>query len=116
MKTQDVRPQSYVKTLRCDRCERTAEAGEPEFHEFTSIDFIAGYGSILGDGSSVELDLCQHCLKDTLGQWLKVSEPGVKTACLQTVLDAFDARLQEQLEQHGARAGGLPTLDDPSKL
>jgi hypothetical protein len=106
VKTRDVRPQSYVKALKCDRCERTAEAGEPEFHEFTSIDFIAGYGSILGDGSSVELDLCQHCLKEALGQWLKVSEPDVPSR-LQTRLDAFDP---------GKHGGDFATWDCTPKV
>lgn len=105
MKTKDVRPQSYVKALRCDRCERSAEAGDPEFHEFTSIDFIAGYASILGDGSRVELDVCQHCLHETLGQWLQVSEPGVRTAGLREMLDAFDP------EKHSDEC---PTRNDTS--
>ena len=77
MKTLDVRPQPYIKQIRCDRCERVAEADEMEFHEFTSIDHTAGYGSIFGDGKKVQIDLCQLCLKQALGQWLKVTGPDV---------------------------------------
>ncbi len=75
MKIKDVRPQAYVKQLRCDRCDRVAEDGEFEFYEFTSVEYKAGYGSILGDENLVEIDLCQHCLKETLGPWLRVTEP-----------------------------------------
>jgi hypothetical protein len=75
MKIKDVRPQSYVKQLRCDRCDREAEDGESEFYEFTSIAYRAGYGSILGDENMVEIDLCQQCLKETLGPWLRVTPP-----------------------------------------
>ena len=95
MKTLDVRPQPYVKQLRCDRCERVAEADEVEFQEFTSIDHTAGYGSIFGDGMRVQIDLCQHCLKQALGQWLKVTETGIDAARLVRQLESFDAT------QHG---------------
>ena len=69
MKREAVRLQSYVKQLCCDRCGREAEIDDSdcEFHEFTSVDLKAGYGSVFGDGSKVEVDLCQHCLKETLG-------------------------------------------------
>ena len=66
---------SVVHQIACDRCGRQTERNETEFHEMTSIGFQAGYGSIFGDGSRVEVDLCQHCLQDTLGGWLRVGEP-----------------------------------------
>lgn len=91
MKIFDVRPQPYTKQLRCDRCGRLAQVGDdPEFHEFTSIGYTAGYGTIFGDGNLVEIDLCQRCLKDTLGPWLRVSDPDTQKADLQARLDAFD--------------------------
>ena len=77
MKRQDVRPQPFVKVLVCDRCGREAELDDAdgEFHEFTSIEHRAGYGSVFGDGNDVEVDLCQHCLKVTLGSWIRVTDP-----------------------------------------
>ncbi len=39
MKIKDVRPQPYVKQLRCDRCGQEAEDGDSEFYEFTSIEY-----------------------------------------------------------------------------
>ena len=89
MKIKDVRPQSFVKKIQCDRCDRRAEDGESEFFEFTSVDFKAGYGSIFGDENKVEIDLCQHCLKETLGPWLRVIEPGELGAKILNALELF---------------------------
>ncbi len=95
MKIKDVRPQSFVKMLRCDRCGREAEDGESEFFEFTSIDYMAGYGSILGDQNQVEIDLCQHCLKETLGPWLRVTVPIAPGAKILKTHELFN------LDRHG---------------
>ncbi|MCQ8230569.1 hypothetical protein [Pectobacterium carotovorum] len=43
-----------------------------EFQEFLSVGRIADFGSIFGDGESLRLDLCQHCVKDVLGQWIQI--------------------------------------------
>nr|CBA28254.1 hypothetical protein Csp_A06350 [Curvibacter putative symbiont of Hydra magnipapillata] len=61
----------------CDRCGRQAERDDMdcEFHEFMSIQNRAGYGSIFGDGNRVDVDLCQHCVKDTLGAWIRITDP-----------------------------------------
>ncbi|MDC8773341.1 hypothetical protein [Roseateles albus] len=75
MKIKDVRPQSFVKQIRCDRCDRLTQDGEVEFHETVSIEVTAGYGSIFGDGKKVQIDLCQHCLYLTLGRWLRIVDP-----------------------------------------
>ncbi len=76
MKRKDLRPQSYVKQICCDRCGREAEVHDTdcEFVEFTSIEYKAGYGSVFGDGNKVEVDLCQHCVKELLGPWLRVMD------------------------------------------
>jgi hypothetical protein len=60
---------------KCDRCARKLAQDSVEFHERTSIAYEAGYGSVFGDGNFVECDLCQHCIKELLGPWLKISPP-----------------------------------------
>jgi hypothetical protein len=45
-----------------------------EWDEHISIAFRGGYYSIFGDGNEVELDLCQHCFKEVLGQWIRVTD------------------------------------------
>ena len=66
---------SVVHQIRCDRCGKQAQRGEPGFAEMRSIGFDAGYGSIFGDGNRVDLDLCDPCLRETLGTWLRVTPP-----------------------------------------
>ena len=59
----------------CDRCGReVAPDDHHEYEERIAIRFRAGPGSLFGDGSLVELDFCQHCVKDTLGPWLRVTQ------------------------------------------
>ncbi|MDC8785988.1 hypothetical protein [Roseateles koreensis] len=105
MQINDVRPESFVKQFRCDRCDLLAELGEAEFQEFVSIDLKAGYGSIFGDGNDVQIDLCQHCLKTSLGPWLRVSNTATRQALLEDRLRRFDAA------RHG---GEFPTAADLS--
>lgn len=77
MKRLDVRPQYFVKSLCCDKCGREAEvdALDCEFHEFTSLEYKAGYGSVFGDGNKVAVDLCQRCTQELLGKWLRITDP-----------------------------------------
>lgn len=60
----------------CDRCgrEMVPNDRDSEHQERISVRFRAGYGSVFGDGSLVALDLCQHCVKEVLGEWLRVAE------------------------------------------
>jgi hypothetical protein len=63
-----------VVAVACDRCGREISADDGiEWPERLTISFRAGYGSIFGDDRQVECDLCQHCLKEALGQWLRIS-------------------------------------------
>lgn len=107
MQIKDVRPESFVKQIRCDRCGCLSELGEVEFHESVSIELTAGYASVFGDGNDIEIDLCQHCLKLTLGPWLRVSDPEAKQALMQEMLNRFDP------VRHG---GESPTAADESFL
>lgn len=74
MRIKDVRPQPFVFQLRCDRCGAEAQHDVDDgFNNFLQIEFDASWGSDLGDGNHVELDICHACLQETLGQWLRVS-------------------------------------------
>lgn len=94
MKRLIVQSVDVTGALICDRCGIESPMNGSEFHEFTSIGYVAGYGSIFGDGNRVEIDLCQCCLREALGDWLRVTEPARPTR-LATMLQAFDP------EQHG---------------
>lgn len=67
-----VEPQTVVYEVACDRCEVAVQRGEPGFDAMSSIRLEAEYGSIFGDGNVVEIDLCETCLKSTLGEWLRI--------------------------------------------
>lgn len=62
--------------ITCDRCGRSAE-NEPnnfEYEEYLSIVHACGYGSIIGDGTTLQLDLCQHCVKELLYPFARMIE------------------------------------------
>jgi len=60
----------------CDVCKKEYNyAGTDdieEVQEFQHIRFTGGYGSIFGDDVSFETDICQHCLKEKLGEYIRV--------------------------------------------
>jgi hypothetical protein len=70
-------------TITCDVCgkkyfERKEDGNANhddaiEIQEFHCIDFVGGYGSVFGDGNRIKCDICQHCLKKLLGEYLKRS-------------------------------------------
>lgn len=59
----------------CDRCGAVMPAGTSEFNECLSIDKTCGEGSVFGTDKLLRLDLCQDCVDDVLGPWLRVVEP-----------------------------------------
>lgn len=75
MKFEMFKTVSVVHQIRCDRCGKEAEFSKFGLDQMTSIGFDAGYGSIFGDGNRVDIDLCETCVRDTLGTWLQVKTP-----------------------------------------
>ncbi|MEQ1661902.1 MAG: hypothetical protein ABL877_04325 [Thiobacillus sp.] len=68
---------SFTETVTiCDRCGRKMISNDQdcEHQERLAVRFSAGYGSVFGDGSLVEGDFCQQCVKEVLGSWLRVTE------------------------------------------
>lgn len=74
MKKTRVEPIEVVHSLCCDRCGSEARRDEAEFQEFVSIDLVAGYGSVFGDGNSVQLDLCAVCIQVLASKWIRVTQ------------------------------------------
>lgn len=66
-----------AKVVICDRCCKRMSDDEPYegYNSRTQIRFRAGYCSLFGDGNKVEGDLCDKCLHDLLGPYLRVVEP-----------------------------------------
>lgn len=59
----------------CDRCKRRLTPDDGEWQERLSFDHACGFDSVFGDGNTISLDLCQHCVRDVLGQWLRITQP-----------------------------------------
>jgi len=58
-------------SITCDVCKKEFDLKKDimEVQEFQHIRFTGGFDSVFGDGATVRLDICQHCLKKTLGQY-----------------------------------------------
>lgn len=56
----------------CDRCEKKLVPSSEGWDEKWSMEHQAGYHSLFGDGNKVSLDLCQECVRDVLGSWLRI--------------------------------------------
>jgi len=62
-----------VSAITCDCCQVSFTDSDVGWGEMQSIEFVAGYGYIFGDGNTMSVDLCHDCLKQMLGPWLRVS-------------------------------------------
>lgn len=79
------RPESII----CDKCKKeyNFETDWIETQEFHHIHFTGGYGSIFGDMSEIDLNICQHCLFKMIGDLVEESyrdkcpDCGTKLVC-----------------------------------
>ena len=68
--------QQYVGFV-CDKCGKTVGTKDDdiwEAQEAFHYSFTGGYGSVFGDMSTYEIDLCQNCLNETLGKYFRLIE------------------------------------------
>jgi hypothetical protein len=61
-----------VDSIICDKCGKISslESQVMDLQEWFYYSFIGGYKSIFEDGGKYEIDLCQECTKELLGQFL----------------------------------------------
>jgi len=66
--------QKIAETVTCDVCKKIYdwEKDVMEVQEFLHIRGTGGYDSVFGDGFQFEADICQHCLKQKLGDFLRI--------------------------------------------
>lgn len=62
-----------VAACMCDRCKRYMTVDDLDWSEKVSLAYRGGFGSIFGDGCEICIDLCQQCVMETLGDWLRIS-------------------------------------------
>jgi hypothetical protein len=74
----EMQEQKTVDSLVCDVCSRKYcyqnNEDVMEIQEFHHIRFRGGYSSVFGDDVIMKADICQHCLKDKIGDYLIVEE------------------------------------------
>lgn len=59
--------------LKCDICGMDiTKSGSIEEQECINITGFGGYASVFGDGYEYQLDMCQHCFKEKLGQYVRI--------------------------------------------
>jgi len=70
-------PVEQLETMTCDVCKKDFDVVKDilEVQEFTYIHFRGGYDSVFGDSVEVKLDICQHCLKEKLGEYVRIEVP-----------------------------------------
>lgn len=62
--------QQEVVSITCDRCKKEYD-DVMETQEFLIYANDAGYGSVMGDGNKLRAELCQHCVKEVLGPFIR---------------------------------------------
>jgi hypothetical protein len=71
----ETREVEVVTAYKCDGCGK--EFGNEDWAELQEMLHWrnnGGYGSIFGDCTNMALDLCQHCVKERLGDILRFPE------------------------------------------
>jgi len=65
----------FIDEIECNICHKKYKWNEDdtfEAQEFLIIEFIGGFKSVFGDENRVTGEICQHCLKERLGDALVV--------------------------------------------
>jgi len=59
----------------CNRCKVKYDANDfVEMQEMLNWQYVSGYGSVWGDGTKVEVTLCQHCTLELFGDFATVDD------------------------------------------
>ena len=64
--------ESELESIRCDVCNLLTIL-PIEIESFHSIEFIAGYDSVFGDGNEVECDICDACFYLLIKDFCRIS-------------------------------------------
>jgi len=60
-----------IEAITCDACK--VKYDDPmELQEFLCYEDRGGYSSVFGDMYLIQIDLCQHCVKELLGKYVRV--------------------------------------------
>lgn len=65
--------QQVCIAITCDKCKKEYD-DIMEMQEFLHYVNDAGYGSVMGDGNKLRLDLCQYCTNELLGPFIRIED------------------------------------------
>ena len=114
MKTFKLVPTETVSEITCDCCKTRFTANDAGWFEIQSIGFVAGYSSIFGDGYAISIDLCQDCLKQNLGQWLRVEKEQPRVIDDEVLLKSLIKALHQSLGRAHASIDETATFVEES--
>lgn len=80
----------YIEeSITCDVCQKIYNEDDDcfETQEFIHISQDCGYNSIFGDNSHIQIDICQHCFNDLLGDKIRVIKPRGLSDKMRNVLE-----------------------------
>lgn len=63
--------ESELESITCSIC-KVIYDDCLELQEFLSFYNHCGYGSLFGDGNTINIDICQHCLKEKFGKYVEL--------------------------------------------
>lgn len=67
----EVKQQRLVEWT-CSICKRDLMADHMESQEVFSFSQVGGYSSVFGDGATIYIDICQHCMMERLGEYCTI--------------------------------------------
>ncbi|MCK5019916.1 MAG: hypothetical protein KAS32_22870 [Candidatus Peribacteraceae bacterium] len=67
----------YIESITCSVCGKCI-SDTMEMQEMVHINRTGGFGSIIGDMVEINLNLCQHCFVDKLGEYLEYPDGDVE--------------------------------------
>jgi len=73
-----IRQKKSVSVI-CDVCKKEFSCDKDimELEEFHHIRFRGGYASVFADDVPYKVDICQHCFKKLLGEYITVDEDAI---------------------------------------
>jgi len=62
----------HTVSVICDVCKKEITPDDTyEWQEIHFVAFTGGFGSVFGDDTTVQCEICQHCLKKLIGQYCR---------------------------------------------
>ena len=84
------RTENVLESITCDVCGTTYDGDDLAVQEFLQINYQAGYGAELGDTNHIECDICEKCVIEKLGKYLRVTETDNHSIDLDELIEEWD--------------------------